>query len=277
MSTPSDDPLASFYRALWPANASADPRFGLFEREFGGRAIEDVLYEHASRAGIGRDSVVLDVGCGKGRQACELAKRFSCRVIAIDPLDHCLRIAQERAALEGVAQSVDFRRGDLEKLPIGDGEVDLVWCLDTFNHARDIAGSFREFARVLKPQGIVFNCSALETPALEPVEKAWLCRTLSLHPETLSRRTVEERLATSGLRVLSDGSTTAMGSPFFERIDDRDFVHVKRLAHMARDERRFVEAFGESDFQIVKAHALWNTYLLIGKIAYHVWIIVGAP
>jgi len=273
MSTASDDPLASFYRVLWPANAAADPRFALFERDFGGRAVEDVLYERATQAGIGPDSVVLDVGCGKGRQACELAKRFSCRVIAIDPLEHCLRMARERAALEGVAQSVDFRRGDLEKLPVGDGEVDLVWCLDTFNHARDIAGSFRELARVLEPRGIVFNCSALETPALEPREKAWLCRTLSLHPETLSRGTIEARLASSGLRVLSSGSTIEMESMFFERVDDKDFLHIKRLAHMARDERRFVEAFGESDFLIMKAHALWNAYVLIGKIAYHVWII----
>jgi SAM-dependent methyltransferase len=273
MDAPPDDPLASFYRILWPENAAADPRFALFERDFGGRAIEEVLYEHASRAGIGRDSVVLDVGCGKGRQACELTKRFSCRVIAIDPLDHCLRMARQRAALEGVAPSVDFRRGGLEKLPVGDGEVDLVWCLDTFNHTRDIAGSFREFARVLKPRGIVFNCSALETPPLEPDEKAWLCRTLSLHPETLSRRVLEEQLAASGLRVRSGGSTTEMESMFCERIDDKDFLHIKRLAHMARDERRFVETFGEDDYQIMKAHALWNTYVLIGKIAYHVWII----
>ena len=273
MSAPSDDPLASFYRVLWPANAADDPRFALFEGDFGGRAIEDVLYEHANQLGIGHDSVVLDVGCGKGRQACELAKRFSCRVIAIDPLEHCLRIARERAGLEGVAPSVDFRGGDLEKLPVGDGEVDLVWCLDTFNHTRDIAASFRELARVLKPRGIIFNCSALETPALEPREKAWLCRTLSLHAETFSRRIMERCVASSGLRVLSSGSTTEMESTFFERIDPKDFVHVERLAHMTRDERRFVAAFGESDFQILKAHALWNAYVLIGKIAYHVWII----
>ena len=273
MDAPPDDPLASVYRILWPENASAEPRFALFERDFGGRAIEEVLYEHASQAGIGRDSVVLDVGCGKGRQACELAKKFSCSVIAIDPLEHCLRIARQRASREGVSSSVDFRHGDLEKLPVGDGEVDLVWCLDTFNHARDIAGSFREFARVLKPEGLIFNCSALETPALEPREKAWLCRTLSLRPETLSRQTIEQRLASNGLRVVSSGSTTEMQSKFFERIDGKDFRHVERLAHMARDERRFVEAFGESDFQILKAHALWNAYVLIGKIAYHVWIL----
>jgi len=273
MSTPSDDPLASFYRMLWPENGAIDPRFALFERDFGGRAIEDVLYEQASQVGIGPDSVILDVGCGKGRHAYELSRRFSCRVIAIDPLEHCLRIARQRATLEGVDQSVDFRHGDLEKLPVGDREVDLVWCLDTFNHARDIAGSFREFARVLKPQGMVFNCSALETPTLELREKDWLCRTLSLNPETFSRRTIEELLASNGLRVLSGGSTTEMGSMFFERIDDKAFLHIKRLAHMVRDEHRFVEAFGQSDFQIVKAHALWNACLLIGKITYQVWII----
>jgi SAM-dependent methyltransferase len=267
-----DDPLAAFYRMLWPENESADPRLALLDSDGGGRAIEEVLYELASQAGIGRTSIVLDVGCGKGRQACEIAKKLSCRVIAIDPLEHGLALGRQRAEREGVADSVEFRTGDLETLPVGDDEIDAIWCLDTFNHAGDIAGSFRQLARVVRPKGIIFNCSALETSTLEPSEKEWLCRTLSLNPATLAQSVMEHLLASSGLRVLSGGSTTERESRFFERIADGDFLYVKRLARMARDERRLVEAFGVRDYEILKAHAMWNAYLLIGKIRYHVWV-----
>jgi SAM-dependent methyltransferase len=269
----SDDSLATFYRMLWPENESADPRLALLDSDGGGRAIEEVLYELASQAGIGRTSVVLDVGCGKGRHACEIAKKLSCRVIASDPLEHCLALGRTRAEREGVANCIEFCAGDLERLPAADGEVDLVWCLDTFNHAPDIAGSFRQFARVLKPEGIIFNCSALQSSSLEPREKEWLCRTLSLNPQTLSQATIETLLASSGLRVRTSGSTTERESPFFERVSDGDLLYIERLARMARDERRLVETFGLRDYEILKAHAMWNAYLLIGKIRYHVWVI----
>jgi hypothetical protein len=42
---------------------------------------------------------------------------------------------------------------------------------------------------------------------------------------------------------------------------------------MVRDEPRWIAALGEKDYEIAKAHALWNAYLLVGKITYHVWII----
>src|SRR5688572_27926488 len=100
MSALSNDPLASFYRVLWETNEAADPRFALFERSLGGRPLDEVLYELARQWGVGRDSVVLDVGCGKGRQACQIAKRLTCRVVATDPLEPCLRLAEERAKLE---------------------------------------------------------------------------------------------------------------------------------------------------------------------------------
>jgi len=89
----------------------------------------------------------------------------------------------------------------------------------------------------------------------------------------MSQRNMEQSLASCGLRVLSAGSTTDVGSRFFERIDDKDFLFIQRLARMKRDECRFVDALGERDYQILKAHALWNAYWLIGKITYHVWVI----
>jgi SAM-dependent methyltransferase len=269
--------LTSFYRALWPENGSSDRRSALFERNLGGRPIDEVLYELAGKSGINSESVVLDVGCGKGRHACAIARRFSCLVLAMDPLDHCLSLAGETARQEGVAELVEFRRGDMHMLPVADRSVDLVCCVDVFNHAENPSATLLEFARVLKPGGVVFNCSALATPALESGEQEWLCRTLSLNPDTLFPGNFEQILASSGLRVQVEGSTTETGSKFLEPVGEDDYRYVKRLAHMARDERHLVEVLGEEDYQMLKAHALWNTYLLIGKITYHVWVMGLRP
>jgi ubiquinone/menaquinone biosynthesis C-methylase UbiE len=273
MSNDTDDTLTSFYGLLWPRPEMADARLAIFERDLGGRPIDEALYDLAAESSVGQNSVVLDVGCGQGRQACEIANRLACRVIAVDPVEHCLRLAAERTKSEGVADRVELRRGTLEALPAGDGEIDLIWCMDTFNHARDPARALREFARVLKPGGTIFNCSALETPSLEPREKEWLCRTLALNPQTLSAGTFEPLLEASGLRVRLNGSTCEAGSKFFEAIDDKDYRHMKRLAHMARDEQRLIAVLGEKDYLILKAHALWNAYLFMGKITYHVWVL----
>jgi ubiquinone/menaquinone biosynthesis C-methylase UbiE len=72
---------------------------------------------------IGRDKStrILDIGCGTGRHAIELAKR-GYRVTGIDLSDSLLARAGEKAAETGVR--VDFQKHDARKLPFAD-EFDL--------------------------------------------------------------------------------------------------------------------------------------------------------
>ncbi len=63
---------------------------------------------------------ILDVGCGTGRHAIELARR-GYRVTGIDLSEAQLRRAREKAAEAGV--DVDFQRYDARELPF-DGEFD---------------------------------------------------------------------------------------------------------------------------------------------------------
>jgi 2-polyprenyl-3-methyl-5-hydroxy-6-metoxy-1,4-benzoquinol methylase len=73
---------------------------------------------------IDRDKSVriLDIGCGTGRHAIELAKR-GYRVTGIDLSETLLARAREKAAAAGV--TVDFRRHDARELPFA-AEFDLV-------------------------------------------------------------------------------------------------------------------------------------------------------
>lgn len=61
--------------------------------------------------GLSPGRTVLDVGCGPGRHAIELARR-GIAVIGLDISSEFIRVAQERAVAEGVADLVEFRRAD---------------------------------------------------------------------------------------------------------------------------------------------------------------------
>ncbi len=97
---------------------------------------------------------VLDLGSGAGFDAFLAARKVGPegRVIGVDMTPEMLAKARELAARHGFTQ-VDFRQGDIEALPVGDGEVDVVISNCVINLATDKAQVFREAFRVLKAGG----------------------------------------------------------------------------------------------------------------------------
>lgn len=93
--------------------------------------------------------VVGDLGCGTGQVAAALAP-FVGRVIAVDRSGEMLQAARRRVRHAG---NVDVRRGDLEALPIADGELDAATLLLVLHHVPDPAAALVEAARVLRPGG----------------------------------------------------------------------------------------------------------------------------
>lgn len=66
------------------------------------------------RAGIGRDSSVLDLACGKGAAAIALAKSLGCRVTGVDACDAFIRSARTAAAKATVETDCRFVVGDVD-------------------------------------------------------------------------------------------------------------------------------------------------------------------
>ena len=66
-------------------------------------------------------------------------------------------LEQARANLEaaGLGEGADLRVGDMESLPVDDGEVDVVLANMALHHAEVPAEALAEMARVLKPGGRV--------------------------------------------------------------------------------------------------------------------------
>lgn len=102
---------------------------------------------------LGPTSRVLDVAAGKGSSAIFLAQRFGCQVIGVDYSAKTVAEAISAAEKAGMADRVQFKQGDAERLAFGDGEFDAVICECAFCTFPDKRAAAVEFARVLRPGG----------------------------------------------------------------------------------------------------------------------------
>ena len=95
--------------------------------------------------------VVVDVGCGGGLLAEEIA-RLGAAVIGVDPSASSIATARAHAAQAGLV--IDYRIGPGEHLPVDDACADVVYCVDVLEHVADLDAVVAETARVLKPGGL---------------------------------------------------------------------------------------------------------------------------
>jgi arsenite methyltransferase len=105
-------------------------------------------------ASLKEGEVVLDLGSGAGFDAFLSAKRVgpTGRVIGVDMTPEMLEKARSLAARHGFT-NVEFRAGDIEALPVDDGQVDVIISNCVINLATDKGKVFREAFRALKPGG----------------------------------------------------------------------------------------------------------------------------
>jgi ArsR family transcriptional regulator len=96
---------------------------------------------------------VADLGCGEGYLTVEAA-RWASRVIAVDRSDAVLRRARGFGERRRVTNVV-WKRGELEHLPIGDGEVEVAMLSQALHHAHDPSRAVAEAVRVTAPGGRV--------------------------------------------------------------------------------------------------------------------------
>lgn len=96
--------------------------------------------------------VALDVGCGTGFPAVELAQRLgpAAHVHAVDPWAAALDRGRARAAAYGL-RNVTFHEARAERLPLPDASVDLVVSNNGLNNVADLAAALAECARVARP------------------------------------------------------------------------------------------------------------------------------
>jgi ArsR family transcriptional regulator len=95
--------------------------------------------------------VIADLGAGEGTFAQLLARRAK-EVIAVDNSEKMVEFGAELAGRHGV-KNLQYRKGDLEALPIDDTSVDLAFFSQSLHHAQHPERAVAEAHRILKPGG----------------------------------------------------------------------------------------------------------------------------
>jgi SAM-dependent methyltransferase len=150
---------------------------------------------------------VADLGCGEGYLTIEAA-RWASRVIAVDRSDVVLDRARDLARRRRVT-NVTWKRGELEKLPMRDGEVDVTLLSQALHHANSPARAVAEAARVTVPGGRVLILDLREH------QEEWVRSKLGDRSLGFREPQLRRLLADAGLRdvKLSVGARKT-GDPF---------------------------------------------------------------
>ncbi|HEV8436191.1 MAG TPA: class I SAM-dependent methyltransferase [Thermoanaerobaculia bacterium] len=107
------------------------------------------LFEAAlAKCGVAKGTNYLDVGCGAGLAASMAAFRMA-TVAGLDASAEMLAVARRRTP------GVDFRLGDMQKLPWRDASFDLVTFFNSLQYAASDVDALREAARVTRPGGCI--------------------------------------------------------------------------------------------------------------------------
>jgi demethylmenaquinone methyltransferase / 2-methoxy-6-polyprenyl-1,4-benzoquinol methylase len=133
----------------------------------------------ADRTELSPGDSALDVCCGTGDLALELAGRVSPggRVIGCDFSEPMLDLAREKAAERG-AGAVRFEWADALQLPYDAGRFDAVTVGFGVRNLADLDRGLREMARVLRPGGrlVILEITQPHRPPLSTFYSLWFDR-----------------------------------------------------------------------------------------------------
>lgn len=97
---------------------------------------------------------VLDVGCGVGGPAREIAKFTGANIVGLNNNDYQIERAEHYAQKEGLANQLSFTKGDFMQMSFPNESFDAVYAIEATVHAPSLEGIYSEIYRVLKPGGV---------------------------------------------------------------------------------------------------------------------------
>ncbi len=138
---------------------------------------------------IGRDSLIIDVGCGVGSNL-DLIWSMGFKVIGIDAEIYSLSLAKKRLPI------VPLVNGDLMHLPFKSDSIGLVIATDILEHLNEDRIGIREIHRTLKQKGkVIFTVPAFQS--LKGVQDV-----VGMHKRRYSIREFLNEIEQEGFKIL---------------------------------------------------------------------------
>jgi SAM-dependent methyltransferase len=119
---------------------------------YGGLAANDVL---AERAGIGRDTRVVDFCAGLAGPSRYFAHRYGADVTGIELTPARVKGAEELTRRVGLQHKVRVLEGNVMQVPLATDSVDVVVSQEALLHVPDKRHALAEAWRILKPGGCI--------------------------------------------------------------------------------------------------------------------------
>jgi ArsR family transcriptional regulator len=144
----------------------------------GDASLDALILRHVPKC-----DVAADLGCGSG-DLLPILRRKARRVIGVDRAPRMLDEARRHFSSDSLNGSLELRLGELEQLPLRDGEVDCAVISLALHHLPDPERGVSEAVRVLKPGGtlIITEWSAHQD---ETLRTRFQDRWLGFEPEVI--------------------------------------------------------------------------------------------
>lgn len=193
--------------------------------------------ELIGRIGFPRGTKVLEAGCGTGRTACYLAS-LGCSVTAIDRNEKMIQKATRRARLSGFP--VRIVQADAASMPFADETFDAVFT-ESVTAFTQGSSAIREYLRVLKPKGVLYDRELAFSKKLTAAQKEELQSFYGLHHLRTSSEW-QHLMRKSGFHKCSVSPFSQMKQPTDDHdplrvIDHELFTKPDAVAMMMKNER----------------------------------------
>jgi SAM-dependent methyltransferase len=154
-----------------------------------------------------------------------------------------------------------------EALPILDGTIDLVWCKEALMFA-DLKRAFAEFWRVLRPNGVGFVYQVLTGARMSDTEarEFWQLGLGYGQAHSVRPSDMESAIASAGFELQRRIDFASEWGEYAQERAGAGGRHLVHTARLLRDPQRYIDAFGETNYQIKLGDSLWHVYRMIGKL-----------
>ena len=194
------------------------------------------LAEIPKLLGLTENSHVLEIGCGAGGFALELARTIRCHVTGADMNPHGIAGASASAQQQNLSDRVKFLQHDAtQRFPFAVAEFDAIYSNDAFCHIANRPALLAECRRLLKPGGRLLFSDALVITGVVTNEELFTRSSIGYFL-FVPRGENERLLEAAQFKVFETRDTTANAASISKRWHDARAARKSELMGIEGDQ-----------------------------------------